>query len=126
MLVPNIKFVILEDNLNVVKIGNFNYVLTHGKDDRHQIRALPYNLTPPAENYINNFLIQNNIKNARFVKGDLHRFGITKVANFTYINCPSLFGSSNYAEHNFTPSKAGFIIETLTPHEVKIQECTFY
>lgn len=126
LLMPNIKFTILEDNLNIVKIGNFNYVLTHGKDDKHQMKSLPYVLTPVAENFINNFLVQNSIRNARFVKGDLHRFGITKVANFTYINCPSLFGSSNYAEHNFTPSAAGFIIEVINGFDLKLIECTFY
>jgi hypothetical protein len=111
---PQIKIVICEDNFTPLKVKDYTYIITHGKDDRHQSRSLPYQLNPATENYINTYLLSNNLKGkVRFYKGDLHRFGINEAAYFTYINCPSVFGSSNYGEHNFTPVSAGFIIETI-------------
>jgi hypothetical protein len=114
ILLPEIKIVICEDNFTPFKVKDYTYIITHGKDDRHQTKSLPYQLNAATENYINTYLLTNGIRGkVRFYKGDLHRYGVSQAAYFSYINCPSLFGSSNYGEHNFTPVSAGFIIETV-------------
>jgi hypothetical protein len=127
LICPDIKFIICEDNFTTIEVGKYNYIITHGKDDKHQSRSLPYHLNPATENYINNYIIKNNIKgNIRFYKGDLHRFGINETQNFTYINVPSVFGSSNYVENNFIPIDAGFIIENISGFDLKFQRFNFY
>lgn len=123
---PQVNIHICEDLFTNFKVENFDYIITHGKDNLYQIRHLPYNLNDGVENYITNYILENNLKNVRFYKGDLHRFGINEAANFLYINVPSLFGSSNYGSHNFTPVTPGFIIETVSENDIKLQRFNFY
>lgn len=124
---PQVKIHICEDNFTTFNVGKFKYIITHGKDDVYQSRGLPYNLAAKTEAYINNYIITSNLKgNIRFYKGDLHRFGVTEASNFTYINVPSVFGSSNYISHNFSATNAGFIIETINQHDIKLQKLNFY
>ncbi len=123
---PDINIHICEDMFTTFEVENYNYIITHGKDNLYQIKHLPYHLTDNVENYITNYIYENNLKNVRFYKGDLHRFGISEASKFTYINIPSVFGSSNYGFHNFTPIKPGFVIENVSGNDIKLQKFNFY
>jgi len=123
---PNVNIHICENMFTTFKVEDFNYIITHGKDDLYQVKHLPYNLNSTVENYITSYIYENNLKNVRFYKGDLHRFGINEASKFTYINIPSVFGSSNYGSHNYTPVTPGFVIENVSNNDIKLQRFNFY
>lgn len=123
---PQVNIHICEDNFTTFPVENFNYIITHGKDDKYQNKHLPYDINATTQNYIMNYIMQKNLTNVRFYKGDLHRYGVSEVANFTYINIPSVFGSSNYGSHNFIPVKPGFVIEHVQGNNICTSKFNFY
>lgn len=92
--------------------GDFNFYLTHGKDDTHMKRNFPFQLNPTVEGYFKEFI--DDRKGSKLasqnivVKGDLHRFGTEQSKWFMYQNCPSLFGSSAWVHANFGKGMSGF------------------
>lgn len=92
--------------------GINDFHLTHGKDDTHMKRNFPLFLNDKTENFIKEYLDENQFQNkTRFqhlVKGDLHQFTTQQGKFCSYTNIPSLFGSSGWVMSNFGKGRAGF------------------
>ena len=95
----------------------YTYAYTHGKDATEKSRGLPLNLDSKSREYLQGVLDRLKVPsggNTIVLKGDLHMTSTNRSQNaWWYENVPSLFGSSNWAMHNFTSTQPGFYFEVL-------------
>lgn len=109
-----------------IEYGNHVILLTHGKDDADMKHGLPMHLNDKTENYINKYLIYNNIdpkeKTVSLVKGDLHVDNSHTSYGFRYRNVLSLFGGSKWIGTNFGPTHPGCSYDILEPGTGRIFE----
>lgn len=95
--------------------GEHTFILTHGKDKINLKHGLPLTLNEKTENFINDYIYQNNIRSKyiHLVKGDLHQSATQYSKRFRYKNCMSIFGSSEWSMMNFGSGYCGTDIEIL-------------
>lgn len=91
------------DNFN---IGNTSFIYLHGKtpQDKGQFKGFPLNLDMKTQCWFNDFFSDTKLdlrKNKVILKGDLHQYSVNSVSSFDYINCPSIYGSSQYIVSNW-------------------------
>lgn len=111
---PQIVCKVYKTFFNHLKVYNTNIVFTHGKDEKYRKYGLPYVLNDKTEIFIKEWLNDNHItKNVRFIKGDLHQYGLTQGKFFDYVNVGSLFGSSGYIHHNYGKGKASCLFSII-------------
>lgn len=109
---PEVTSKIGKSFIDHVEIDGTTFIYTHGKDNKDMKSGLPLNLDAKAENFINQYIYENNIKgNIRFIKADLHQNALNEGKLFTYRNVPSLFGSSKWIMSNYGVTEPGVGVE---------------
>ena len=106
-------------------ISGHNFIIMHGKDEKHQKFGFPLILNPKVESFIDKFLINEGIASGSnyIIKGDLHQYAFQETSQFHYLNCPSLFGSSDHSQMNYTPTITG--ISYMIVDEVNVIQGVF-
>jgi hypothetical protein len=97
------------------KIGDHQFIITHGKDSKFQKRPLPMILDDKTKVMIYDWLEDQGItgRNIHFIKGDLHTDGINTHYKLDYRNVLSLFGASDYGMLNYYRTGHGVSYEVL-------------
>lgn len=117
---PNVEIKVLTGFLNHVKLNGEDYILTHGKSAQHRKSGLPLNIDNKTELFLKEFAESKGVTGRfRVLKGDLHQYAVNSTNSMDYINCPSLFGFSNYISHNYSKSKYGFYFELNNSSQVE-------
>lgn len=114
-------------------MGHYQYedhtfILTHGKDKINLKHGLPLTLNEKTENFINDYIYQNNIrtKYIHLIKGDLHQSATQYSRRFRYKNCMSIFGSSEWSMMNFGSGYCGTDIEILLSNGSILEDRVFF
>lgn len=110
----NVEVINYRSFINHYFIGDYCFILTHGKDGKH----LKFGFTPildaKQEKKISNYIDENYLmkKNGsiEFSKGDSHQdiFDSSTSDKFDYYNYPALSPSSEWVQTNFQKGKRGF------------------
>ena len=91
-----------------ISLGDHTFIYTHGKDNKDMKNGLPITLDAKTENFINQYIYENNIKGyIHFVKGDLHQDALNNGKLFDYRNVPALSGSSKWVMSNYGLTEPG-------------------
>lgn len=99
------------DFLNYIKVGIHDIIFTHGKDMKYKKHGLPLNLDHKTEIFIKEFILENGLKNARLIKGDLHQSGFNRGKWFDYVNVASVIGNTTYTTTNYGQNLSGCYFE---------------
>jgi hypothetical protein len=95
----------------------YNYVFTHGKDEKDRKFGLPLVLEHKSREYIQGVIDKWKVPNTNktvLLKGDLHQSASTRSQNkWHYVSCPSVFGSSGHSINNYTAVQPSFYFEVL-------------
>lgn len=110
------------DFIEYREYGVHGFAVTHGKDSKHMKRGLPYELTPKAENFLNDFLnsLETSAKYIHIEKGDLHQVGHAKRKRFNYRNYCSFAPPSPYVQLNYGDSTSGYAVQVIDKHSQMI------
>lgn len=123
---PHVSTSIQEKFIDHIEYGNHVLILTHGKDTEDMKHGLPLHMNDKTENYINKYLMYNNIdpkhKKISLVKGDLHKDNSESTYNFRYRNVLSLFGGSKWIGTNFGPTRSGCSFDIIERNTDRIFE----
>lgn len=108
--------------------NDHTFILTHGKDKINLKHGLPLTLNEKTENFINDYIYQNNIrtKYIHLIKGDLHQSATQYSRRFRYKNCMSIFGSSEWSMMNFGSGYCGTDIEILLSDGSILEDRVFF
>lgn len=104
--------------LNHYVIGEFVFIITHGKDDEHKKFGFQVNPKPDTLSFIDQYIKMNNLyklgKKIIVKKGDSHQalMDMCSSKDFWYFNYPSAAPNSQWIETNFGTSYRGFFIES--------------
>ena len=91
-----------------ISFGDHTFIYTHGKDNKDMKNGLPITLDAKTENFINQYIYENNIKGyIHFIKGDLHQDALNNGKLFDYRNVPALSGSSKWVMSNYGLTEPG-------------------
>ena len=90
--------------------GNNCFIVTHGKDDKHQKYGLPLQINDKAINYINNYITVHWLTwyNVHVLKWDLHQNSYQHTKYFWYHNFWSLAVPSWWVQANFWDSNSSY------------------
>ena len=98
---------VFDKPINYFTLNDITYIISHGNDNKNMTKGLPLTINDRTENYINDFIYNNNITGKIvFVKGDLHQSATTYAKRFKYKSVGSLYGSSDWIQANFGFTKA--------------------
>jgi hypothetical protein len=112
------------------KVGNFTFILTHGKDDKNLKFGFKPKLDDVHEKKINeyidvNYLFRQGIT-IEFSKGDSHQYLFDSTpSKFNYYNYPALSPSSDWVQTNFSRGKSGFVFFNYTENSKETKEYLF-
>jgi hypothetical protein len=112
------------------KVGNFTFILTHGKDDKNLKFGFKPKLDDVHEKKINeyidvNYLFRQGIT-IEFSKGDSHQYLFDSTpSKFNYYNYPALSPSSDWVQTNFARGKSGFVFFNYTENSKETKEYLF-
>jgi hypothetical protein len=112
------------------KVGNFTFILTHGKDDKNLKFGFKPKLDAIHEKKINeyidvNYLFKQGIT-IEFSKGDSHQYLFDNTpSKFNYYNYPALSPSSDWVQTNFERGKSGFVFFNYTENAKETKEYLF-
>jgi len=107
-----------EKFINHYGIGKHCFLISHGKDKKHNRFGLKVFLDPVAKEKIDQYIKQNSLytKYSYFElsKGDSHQmlFDYTTSDDFDYMNYPAFSPSSEWVVTNFKKGKSGFVLQT--------------
>lgn len=112
---PQVTFTSHDAMIDGFEYGEHLIVFAHGKDEKFQKRAMPYNINERTDLYIYDWLSTHGYNpakvNASFYKGDLHAFGLQMGKFGRYVNIPAISGNSDYGDLNFGNTRAGVLLE---------------
>ena len=110
--------------------GDHCFILTHGKDKKEMKRGLPLDLDDKTVKYVRDYIDFYNLeKKADYIhleKGDLHQIGYHKDNRFDYRNFMSFSPPSNWEQHNFGDSYAGYSIQVIPKHDNEISHTDYF
>jgi hypothetical protein len=112
------------------KVGNFIFVLTHGKDDKNLKFGFKPKLDDVHEKKINEYIDVNYLFRQgiiiEFSKGDSHQYLFDSTpSKFNYYNYPALSPSSDWVQTNFARGKSGFVFFNYTENSKETKEYLF-
>lgn len=131
----NVKYPEINTCVNYYPLNHFqvseNHIVIfgHGKDDEDMKRGLPLVLNDKVENYIADYIRNNQLEGytITFVTGDLHQAAKTHGKNFRYKKVLSQYGSSKWMHTNFGKGQAGLSSEVFINDTNQIYETdTFF
>lgn len=112
---PKVTFTSHNSLIDGFEYGQHIVLFTHGKDEKFQKRAMPYNINERTDLYVYDWLNTHGYNpthiNATFYKGDLHTFGLQMGKFGRYVNIPAISGNSDYGDMNFGNTKPGALLE---------------
>ena len=111
---PDVQFVLFKEYRDFYEFNGHCICLEHGKDERFHKKGLPLNLDDKTKTMLFEWLRYKGLsecKNIHFIKGDLHSNNLNSCEAFTYRNCLSLFGASDYSNMNFSRNSYGISYE---------------
>lgn len=97
------------------KVGNYIFILTHGKDSKELKFGMPAKASEKTINYLTSYINEKRLLNPDYAielsKGDSHQylFDNSSSDHFSYCNYPAFSNSSNWVQHNFKKGRSGFI-----------------
>jgi hypothetical protein len=112
---PDMNVDIFEKFIQHYTCFNHTFILTHGKDERHQKYGHPLVIDKKTELYFDEYIRINKItnQNISICKGDLHQSATTYGKGFRYKSIPSFYGSSDYIHINYGNTPAAFEYEII-------------
>ena len=122
----NVEMNLYRGFINDYIVGDHCFVITHGKDEKHQKFGFKPILDAKQEkkivNYLNSRGILKKSKYVEFSKGDSHQalFDYTTAEDFSYCNYPAFSPSSEWVQTNFQKGKSGFTMQTWGYYENKV------
>lgn len=89
------------------------FVIFHGKDEKYMKRPWPLTIDKPTQLFIETWLRKNQFveNEIHILKGDLHQEALSVTDMFTYRSNPSIYGSSDHSQMNYTPVRIGVSYE---------------
>ena len=112
---PEVKHTSHYGMISQIEYGEHLILITHGKDEKYQTRALPYSINDKTDAYIMEYLnahgYNTHFRPITLYKGDLHTYGIQQAKFGRYVNVPAISGNSDYGDLNFGNTKAGALLE---------------
>lgn len=101
---------------------NHTFILTHGKDSKHQKFGYPLQIDDKSEKKLEEYIRINKIftPSISVCKGDLHQSATTYGKRIRYKSIPSFFGSSDYIHVNYGNTPAAFEFEIITENSNEI------
>jgi len=108
--------------------GDHCFILTHGKDQKHMFKGLPYVLDKKTESYLVDYIEHYKIT-SKFIhveKGDLHQIGYQRVKRFDYRNFMSFAPPSSWVQHNFGDSYSGYSIQVIPKNTNEISHTDYF
>jgi hypothetical protein len=108
--------------------GDNCLILTHGKDANQMKYGLPLILNDKTIKYFTDYIDFYEIKSKyiHVLKGDLHQLGFQKTNRFTYRNFMSFAPPSNWVQHNFGNSYAGYSIQVIPKNSSEISHTDYF
>ena len=108
---PEVAFEQQEKFIDLVDLGSFGIAFAHGKDAKIMKYPMKRTLDDRLDLWANQYFSLNTKNPFKILlKGDLHVFGV-EVGKFgTYVNCPSLYGTSDYISLNYGVTRPGALI----------------
>jgi len=127
------KNVVVENQRKFIghyKVGNFTFILTHGKDDKNLKFGFKPKLDDVHEKKINEYIDVNYLfkqgSTIEFSKGDSHQYLFDSTpSKFNYYNYPALSPSSDWVQTNFARGKSGFVFFNYTENSKETKEYLF-
>jgi hypothetical protein len=112
------------------KVGNFTFILTHGKDDKNLKFGFKAKLDDVHEKKINEYIDVNYLFRQgiiiEFSKGDSHQYLFDSTpSKFNYYNYPALSPSSDWVQTNFARGKSGFVFFNYSEDSKETKEYLF-
>jgi hypothetical protein len=107
---PEIPFILFDRYRDYYEFNNHIFCIEHGKDERFHKKGLPLDLNDKTKVFLFEWLRYEGLagyENIHFIKGDLHSNALSSCEAFTYRNCLSLFGASDYSNMNFSRNSYG-------------------
>ena len=100
--------------IDYYKVGDYIFILTHGKDDKNLKIGFKPVLDNRHKTKIENWIIEHGIdfkKTIEFSKGDSHQYVFDNASSdrFNYYNYPAFSPSSDWVQTNFQLGRSGFI-----------------
>lgn len=110
--------------------GDHCFILTHGKDKKEMKSGLPLDLNDKTVKYVRDYIDFYNLdKKAKYIhleKGDLHQIGYHKDNRFDYRNFMSFSPPSNWEQHNYGDSYAGYSIQVIPKFDNEISHTDYF
>ena len=121
---PDVERMVIDKFLDHFTYGDHTYIVSHGKDEEDMRSGLPLRITPPVENYINDYINVKGIStpHIHFVKGDLHQSSVEYAKRFRYKNVMSLYGSSKWIHTNYGSGTSGVDFEIVEKFGSRISQ----
>ena len=105
------KFENQEKFIDLVNIGSFAIAFAHGKDAKIMKYPMKKTLDDRLDLWANQYFSLNTRNPFKILlKGDLHVFGVETGKFGTYINCPSIYGTSDYISLNYGITRPGALM----------------
>jgi hypothetical protein len=105
---------ILTRFMDNVVYGNHTFIKTHGKDEKYMKSGLPFVLNDKTIRFVNEYIEHYNLNGFIHVdKGDLHQKGYKRYKKFDYNNFMSFAPPSNWQQHNYGDSYAGYTLRVV-------------
>lgn len=113
---PDVKFFQQEKFIELYTFANKDIAMCHGKDATIMKYPMKKHLDDRLDLWANQYFDSKKSKNSRIlVKGDLHMFAQEPGKFGTYINIPSVYGTSDYISMNYGISRPGAGIQIIDP-----------
>lgn len=131
MKYPNVKVTNQRKFIDYYTIGDYVFVITHGKDDKNLKFGFKATLDKQQENKIDNYLAENDIVGKKlkieFSKGDSHQWIMdnTTSMRFNYCSYPAFSPSSSWVQVNFQKGKSGFVFFNYRDDRKTVHEYEF-
>lgn len=108
---PDVIFENQEKFIDLVNIGSFAIAFAHGKDAKIMKYPMKKTLDDRLDLWANQYFSLNTRNPFKILlKGDLHVFGVETGKFGTYINCPSIYGTSDYISLNYGVTRPGALM----------------
>lgn len=116
----NIEFNVLSDFINVAKIRNKDFLLTHGYDEQYVTKnKFPKVLDSKWIAKVEGIIRSRQLNNVYLYRGDLHQYKEELFNLFTDVLVPAFSPPSDYIQHNFMNDyEGGFVTSVITDKEV--------
>lgn len=115
LVIPQCETQLFTEFFGYYEFKGHQFVICHGKDSEFMKVGMPLNLDLKNKDIMRDWLESKEIygKNIHFIKGDLHSDNLNTSYKLDYRNCLSLFGSSDYANFNFSKNDYGVSYEVI-------------